>query len=379
MGLFDEQIDLSKYTKPPEEAVVTDTAEPIPEASAQPPVTETPKAEAPVEQVQPAKAEEVKPDKFFEDFNKRFNTSFKSDDDVKNVLGYQQKIAEYEPKVKLAEDYAKKIEDYERQLEENKNNGNTELLSKPLLRKAYVADQLLAKYPDKDPYTLQEIVMVDVSKLSDLDVLIKNQKIDLPNLSESDIKAVLLDKYGIDPETKPEEWSSISKAKIAIDAQSARVNIKALTNGIELPKAVTKEERESALAKAMEERVRQTEPLKAEFLAFDKFKKGDFEFDTTGEYKSKLPDMFDAFFIQAEQEPTKENLQAAIELRDSVFLYQNFDKIKEVIEKNAQVPLQKKLDEALSNTTLPNTTTATDQGTQADTRPGLAAFLEKNR
>jgi hypothetical protein len=255
------------------------------------------------------------------------------------------------------------------------------LLSKPLLRQAYVADQLLAKYPDKDPFTLQQIVMADVSKMSDLDVLVKEKKIDLPGLSEKDIKEALLDQYGIDPEVKPEEWSSIVKTKIAIAAQSARANIKSLTNGIELPKQVTKEERESALAKTQQERVQQTEPLKAKFLQFDKFKDGDFEYETPADYKSKLPDMFQAMFIDAGMEPTDDNLKVAQELRDGQFLLQNFSKIREVIAKQAQTEIQKKLDEALSNTTPPNTATATDQSPQDDltTKQGLSKFLLDNR
>jgi hypothetical protein len=141
---------------------------------------------------------------------------------------------------------------------------------------------------------------------------------------------------------------------------------------------VTKEEREQAQTKAMQDRIQQTEPFKAAFTSFDKFKKGDFEYDVPSEYKSKLDDMFKAYFIDAGQEPTKENLQAAIELRDSLFLYQNLDKILEVAVKKGQTEIQKKLDEALNNTTPPNTATATDESGQQATLPGLSKFLTDN-
>ena len=221
--------------------------------------------------------------------------------------------------------------------------------------------------------------MSDVSKMSDLQVLVKNQKIDLPNLAESDIELALKDKYGIDPDTKPEEWSSIAKTKIAIDAQGARANIKTLTSGIEFPKAVTKEQRDADAATALQKRIQATDPLKTEFTTFDKFKKGAIDYDVPADFKTKLPDMFQAMFIDAGLEPTPENKATAMELRDMTFLYQNIDKIIEVKVKEGQTEIQRKLDEALNNTKPPNTKTATDEGSPQDNRRGLAAFLEDNK
>jgi hypothetical protein len=354
------------------------TTEPVAEPSAQ--AEEPPIQTTQAEQTPPAQSE-TKPDEFFENFNKRFNTQIKDENEVKEILASRQKIAEYEPKVKLAEDRAKEIEDYKKQIEEIRNAGNSEFLSKPLVRQAFVAQQLLEKYPDKDPFALQEIAMADLTKMGDLDVLVKNQKIDLPTLSEKDIREVLMDKYGIDPESKPEEWSSISKAKIAIDAQGARANIKALTNGIELPKAVTTEERQRVAAEALQRKLQATEPLKAEFTNFDKFKSGDFEFDVNADYKSKLGDMFQAMFIDAGMEATKENLETAKEMRDALFVLNNFGKIQEVIAKQAQVELQKKLDEALNNTKQPNTATASDDNANRNDLPGpsLSSAFANNR
>jgi len=369
--MADSYLD-QRFTIPPEQRDVAQNTE----------VPVTPEASAPTEAVvetptPPVETPQV--DTFIEDLNKRFGTQFKADAEVKDIFGLPQKIAGYESELTKAKDYATRIEDYEKQIEEYKNKDNSEFLSKPLIRKAYVAEQLLAKYPDKDPFTLQEIVMADVDKLGDLDVLVKNQKINHPKLAEADIKAVLFKKYGIDPDIPPTDWDSIARTEIAIDAEDARVNIKSLTNGIELPKTATKEERELVAQKTMQARIQAVEPLKAEFTAFDKFKIGDFEYDTPSDFKSKLPDMFQAMFIDAELEPTKENLQTAVELRDATFLYQNFEKIKEVIAKQAETEIQKKLDEALNNTQPPNTTTATDDSGQEATLPGLSKFLEDNR
>ena len=168
------------------------------------------------------------------------------------------------------------------------------------------------------------------------------------------------------------------RTKIAMDAKSARANIKALTTGIELPKAVTKEEREQAEQTALQQRIQNVAPLKDKFVKFDKFSKDGFEYETPADYKGKLDGMFQAMFIDAGLEPTPENLETAIEMRDALFVLQNFGKIKEVIAKTAQTDLQRKLDEALNNTKPPNTATATDEESNREEKyPGrsLSAFF----
>ena len=373
---------LEKFTTPP--VAPSDAQAQNTDAAGTPPATETPtpstETSTPTPQADAGAAPvatDTKPDLFFDELNKRFSTSFKGDDELKNIFGMPSKISELEGKAKLADDYSKKIEDYEQQIEKFKNNPNgADLLEKPLLRKAYIADQLLAKYPDKDPYTLQEIVMSDVSKMSDIDVLVKAQKINHPNIAENDLRAAIYKKNGIDPDIKPEDWDSVTRAELAMSADDARATLKTLTSGIEFPKAATKEQRDADAAQALQKRIQATDPLKTEFTTFDKFKKGSIDYDVPADFKTKLPDMFQAMFIDAGLEPTPENKATAMELRDMTFLYQNIDKIIEVKVKEGQTEIQKKLDEALNNTKPPNTATATDNGSPQDNRRGLGAFLE---
>jgi Fe-S-cluster formation regulator IscX/YfhJ len=358
------------FTTPPAEA--TPNTEPA--TTEQNAVVESQAQTTPAEPTPQAPVSETKPDTFIDEMNKRFGSQFKSDDEIKGLFGLPQKIAEYEPKVKSADELSKRIAELEKANEEIKNAGYSELLSKPSIRNAYVAEQLLTKYPDKDPEALRQIVMADVSKLSDFDVLVKNQKIDLPNLSEHDIREVLLDKYGIDPDAKPEDWSSISRAKVAIDAQSARANIKALTQGIEMPKTVSKEERDRAIAEAAAQRNQAIEPLKAKFTQFDKFKDeripdlGDF--DVPSDYKSKLGNMFQAMLVDAGLEPSQENFEVMTEFRDAMLVKESLPKIWEIAVKHGATKAQKELDEKLHNTQLPNTATATDFKEQKDELPG---------
>jgi hypothetical protein len=167
-----------------------------------------------------------------------------------------------------------------------------------------------------------------------------------------------------------------------MDAETARASIKSLTTGIELPKTVTKEQRDLEASANLKKRVETTAPFKADFITFDKFKRGNIDFDVPApvETKNRLSAMFDAMFIESGMEPTPENLQTAKDMRDGQFLLDNFEKIIEIEVKKGQTEIQKKLDEALHNTQPPNTKTATDEGNVKSDLPGpgLSKFLEDN-
>jgi hypothetical protein len=323
------------------------------------------------------------PDQFIEQFNTRLGQQFKSEDDIKALFGLQQKVTEYEGKVKEGTDYAKKLETYEKEIENLKNNNNSELFSKPLIRNAYVAQQLLDKYPDKDPDTLREIAMGDVAGLSDIDAVVKAHKIRLPKANEGDLKAAVLSDLGIDPTTLSEEWDSIAKTKLQLKAADARDLLNNIKQGIELPKTVTKEERDRVANENLQKRLTSIAPLKEEFSKFDKLKDErieGFDFDVPNDYKSKLPDMFQAMFIDAGMENTPENKAAVIELRDALLLKQELPKIWDIAFKKGANSVQAKIDEELGNKVPPNTTTRTDIEASKDDLPGpgLSAFFANN-
>jgi len=322
---------------------------------------------------EPPKAEPPKVDEFIETINKRYGTQFKADDEVKGIFGLPKKVTEYETKLKEKESLEKSIGDYKKRIEELEGSQDPlRWFSSP---ETYVAEQLRIKYPKSNPVLLQEIATTDVNKMGDLDVLVKDKQLfvnDPPK--ESVIRSVVLKKYGIDPTLPPEEWDEISVAEMKLDAAAARDKINNLKGVIEMPKVMTKEQREQAQAEAVAQKEQAIAPLKETFSKFDKFQKDDFGFDVPDEYKSKLPDMFQSMFIDAGLEPNEGNLQSALELRDALLLYQYFPKIREIITKEAETKLQAKLDAELHNTQPPNTTTLTDHE-NVNTPPGLDKFL----
>jgi hypothetical protein len=367
--------DFSKLnTIPPQPPVQETQAEEI--HSEQPEIV-TPQgttAEPQTTQVETPPQPEIKVDSFIENLNKEFGTQYKSRDEIKNVFSLPKKVTEYETKLKESEGLSKSIEDYKKKIEVIEEETTARYLKSPLMQKAFVAQQLLEKYPDKDANVLQEIVMADVDKMGDLDAVAKERKIKYPSLNLADIKAVILSDLGVDTETKPEDWDSLAKSKLTMMAGDARENIKKLTQGIEFPKIVTQEERRKQAEEEQSKKIEILAPLKESFSKFDKFSHEGFDFDVPNDYQSKLPDMFDSMFIKAGMEPTQENLQSAVELRDALFLLQYFPKIREVIAKEAETKLQAKHDAELNNTQPPNTATMTDQE-NVKTLSGANQFL----
>jgi len=218
--------------------------------------------------------------------------------------------------------------------------------------------------------------------MGDLDVLVKDKLLFVPDAPKEEvIRKVVLKKYGIDPTTPSEEWDEISVGEMKLDAAAARDKINGLKNVIEMPKQIlTKEERAKEEADAKVKREQAFTPLKDKFGKYDKFSKEGFDFDVPDEYKSKLPDMFKSMFIDAGLEPTEENMETAVELRDAMFLLEYFPKIKEVIAKEAETKLQAKIDAELHNTQPPNTATASDQN-PPEQLPGksLTDFLKDQK
>lgn len=364
---------------PPELQAMMDAAKgvetPVADTSAGTP-PETPPTTPPAQET--GQAETPKPDTFIEDFNKRYGTSYKEDGDIKGLFDYPKKISEQEAKLKEFEPYKEQAESYKKELEDLKNQGYSEFLSKPLIQKAYVAQQLLEKYPDKDPFMMQEIAMSEVDKMDDLEVVAKERKIRYPSVKLENQKAIILNELGIDPATTPEEWDSLAKDKLTMMAGDARQRIKELTNGIVMPKIQTKEEREKIYQEAIGQKVKLTEPIKQKFSQFDEYINGDFKFAVPNEFKEKLPDVFQGMFIDAGLEVNAENLNVAELLKKAMFLEEYFPKIKEVIEKQAQTTVQAKVDEVLNNTKTPNTATATDQQV-IEEKPGLSQFFKDQK
>ena len=323
---------------------------------------------------------ETAPDEFIETFNKRYNTEYKADDDIKGLFTLPRKVTEYEEKLKDHDSLKDSVEKYKKELEDVKDTHMSDLLSKPRIRSAYIAEQLVAKYPDRDPDILANIAMSDIDKMSDLEVLAKERKMRGSRSSLDNIKAVIIKELGIDADLKPEEWDSLVTTEVEMKATDARDRIKTLLKDIELPKVVTKEEREAQQAKFLEEKTKAITPIKEVFKKFDTYNNGEFEFIVPDEFKSKLDDVFEGMFIKGGLEVNEENIATAELLKKALFVEEYLPKMLEVKEKEVLAKVKAEQDKLLNNDEPPNTATATDQSTEEEdpNHPGVSRFFQSH-
>jgi len=315
-------------------------------------------------------------DTFIDDFNKRFNAQYKTEDEIKPLFELPKRIAEYEERIKDRDALAQSVEQHKKDLEELRKADTSKYLADPIMQKAWIAKQLKEKYPNSDPFTLQEIAMSDMDKMGDLDAVAKERKIKYPSMPLENIKKVILSDLGIDATTNPEEWDGLAKDKLTMMAGDAREKLRDLTKNIEFPKVESQEEIQRLNAEKLSKRTEQALPFKTEYSKYDKFIMGDgLDYTVPKEFQEKLPSMFDAFILQAGNEPTKENIETLNSLRDAFFFNTYKKEIYETMYKDAEAKVKAKLDEKLGNTSLPNTATASDGANGANSNlPGHSQF-----
>lgn len=358
-----------------------------PPADLVPPVVDNSQATPPVE-VKPTESgtppagatppQENKPDEFFENFKKRYNAEVKSDDEIKELFSLKGKVGEYETKLKDYDELKTGVEKYKKELEDTKTTYMSDLLAKPLLKQAFVASQLQEKHPNLDKDVLAELAMSDIDKMGDLEVIARERKLRVPKASIENLKAVIKKEIGVDADQSESEWSDLANTELAIKAADAREKVKQLLSGIELPKVVTKEERDRIAAESLTEKTKRAEPFKEIFSKFDAYKNGDFEFAVPDEFKAKVPEIFKGMFIDGGVEINEANLATAELIKKALFVEEYLPKMLEVRDKLTEARIKAEYDKLVHNDTPPNTTTAADNQTGgADpNRPSVSKFFQ---
>jgi len=306
---------------------------------------------------------------WLEEANKHFKTEFKTPEEFGQVFEKAKKVdSEYEPKI---QEYTNNEKKYKQQLEELQSSLNP--LSYFSSQEAYVAEQLRKQRPDLTPSVLQDVIMEDTSKMSDLDVLTKNLQLVTKNLKggESGARAVIFKRYGIDSETNMDELDITTQNEILIEANAVRKQWNELKTSVKPPVVMTEEQKAAAREMAAQERLKQITPFRETFSKFDKFTEQidedtTFDFNVPEEYKAELPKMFDTFFVDSGLEVNQENLAAMEEIKQALFLRKNFKQIHKLIEGNVETKMKAERDKLLGNENPTNTHTATEEGVGGD-------------
>lgn len=274
-------------------------------------------------------AEEEKPDTELLSINSFLGKDYKSVDAAKESLKAANAAAKAE-----VDSLKSQVASLEEQIDPLKYFGGNE--------KAYILQQLKNKRPDLDPSALTRVMSDDLVKMSSVDILALQIKLENPGAvdgpGQATAKDLVYDEYGIDPED-PSDISAMQKSKLDIEANKARKDFSSLSKDIEVPKV------DDLTAKRQDEITKSTEawsPIVKEELAknLDKItftakgKDGKieqvFEFNVSDEYKSAIATASDKIIADLASrgvEVTDETKAEIVKAYKDQFVLQNFTTI----------------------------------------------------
>ena len=303
---------------------------------------------------------------WLEGFNKDMGTQFSTKNDFESLIGSTKRVQELEEKSKEFEGFGERELTYKQEIEKlQKSSLNPfgDILNSEGFTNFYRATELQKKLPDADKGLLQELVTKDLSKMGDVDLCIKKLMLD-NNVDEVAARSYVYDELGVD-EDNPSEISPKSQVKAKIRANEARKELTALKESVQMPVFKTAEASETELAAQRQARIQQAQPIKDQLSSYNKISldvegaKLDF---TTEDNKEYIGQLFDGYFIDANQEVTKENLEAFTEMRDALILQKSFPNIVKAIVSDTSAKLKAEYDKKLNNTQPPNTSTNPEGG-----------------
>ena len=324
-----------------------------------------PKEGAPAEGATEGDGQTQKPTFDINSFNTFFEKDFKTEDDVRSLFEKLDKYSDYDEKVTKLSEYEESKSALETRIKELEDAQdplqwfpNEDVFKSVMLQK---------QFPEKDPNILNKVITSDLTKVSDLDVLIDDVLLSTPGFKgdRERARAVLYKRYGIDAEDSPENWEQVTQDLILMDADSKRREFRELADKVEKPKVVTPEEKAAALAQQKADlKASWKEPI-SRMAQYEKEAITDaegntiMEFDVPKEYRSGIKDYLESM-VDNGLSLNKENLQfAEYDIRKTM-VYENLPKILAAYKGQLESEWQKAKDTEEGNTTPPNTQTAPD-------------------
>lgn len=326
------------------------------------PVTETPTEQTPVTETQSAEVvtttetQATPQDTLnYEFFNKTFKTDFKTEDDIR-------KIIELSSKTKTLEDQLKDFETLKADVEEYKKG--IDPLAYFASEDDYRIQQFKKSNPDKDASVAYKLFASDVTKLTDLEVLTQFEMLDGVIRDEAEAQSLLADKYAIDLESDPKEWTVLARAQLKRDANRARAEIKTMKEEIKLP---TRVDVEGQRKQAQEAQAQKAELLKkgwndivpsmitelkeVEINDYDKDGKPEpvFKYAIADEAKPRLQAQIMEHLLASGKEINADNVKEAGAIVQSWYVLQNIGKMIKAVKSEIAAEIDRKKDEETHN------------------------------
>lgn len=312
--------------------------------------------------------------KFFEETNKRFSTSFKSDDEVSEALKSLARIADYDARVKEATEYKGKVDEYatkEKSWAEEKTKLEARINPLSFFRdeKAYVAEQLRRQFPDRDPVTIERVITSDLARMDKVELLAHRLLLDAPDIDGGleGAKETVLSELGVEVGSKPEEWDRITKNKLTVKAAQAKKDLEELQRSVEIPKVKTEADLQAEVATRIEGLKKAWTPFLDKMEAMDKLQIPAEDgtvlatIDIPAEWRKEIREDLTKTAISSGLEPNENTIKELNDIREMKFLHKNFPKLYTILENQWKSKSIEERDELLNNTDPPNTSVKPDE------------------
>ena len=311
---------------------------------------------------------------YLTDFNKRFETSFESEDTLKSSLKRLAELKDLDDLRVTSKQLTEKLAVAEKEKEQLKNSLNPKDFF--VNEDEYKRQMVLKKFgSDVNPDVLGKIITTDFKKASDLEMLILGKWFETPSIEGGyeGAKELVYDGLNIDDDN-PEEWSTLLKNKIHNAATSVRKNLSQIKD-VDIPdwgaKEKEKQQNDQQLA-AVQEQSRQswTGLINQELAGMNKFDvydqndKGEkeviFTYDVGDDFKKSVVQQVVDFMVGQGLEANSDNLEEAIDYVSEHFIAENLPGMIRAAIKDTETRVSEKLKAEYDNPVKPRKDTTTE-------------------
>lgn len=293
-------------------------------------------------------------DTFKEYAKTAYEKEFESEDDLKAVF----------EKASQSDELSSQVDDLNQKIAELTNIASKGVSGRDWFVNddEFIRQQFLKNNKDKfSESALSVLTSLSPDKVKKLDPVeaIKYQMlVDNPDLEKSEVEELISEEYGIEGDVS--ELSGAARAKLKVNANTAKKELSKLYDGIEIPESVNWEEQREQFKESW------SEPLRQIVEGIDKIQlREDLSFDITPDMKEGMYDGFLSELMASQVKPSEETAgQIAGRIRGEI-LEQNLDKVIEVISKDIREKEKEALRKEVHNDTDVNNDTRpekTDDG-----------------
>lgn len=342
---LDDDGNVIEQTDEPQEKVETKEPEAKQEPEKEPEAKETKAEETKTDTTETTnETPEKEPDFSFDSFKEYAKTAyekeFESEDDLKATF---EKAAKSDELSSQVEELNQKVSELTNIASKGVSGRDWFVNDDEFIRQQFLKNNK-DKFSESALSVLTSLSPEKVKSLEPVDAIKYQMLIDNPDLERSEVEELISEEYGIDGDV--DELGGAAKAKLKVNANTAKKELSKLYDGIELPESVDWEAQRTQLKESW------NEPLKQVVEGIDKIQlTEDLSFDITPEMKEGMYDSFLSEVLAGQVKPSEETAgQIAGRIRGEI-LEHNLDKVIDVISKDIREKEKEALRKEVHNDT----------------------------